>query len=278
MQIHRHTFFASIFIVLFIATGVSYAQTATTSNGNSATVHGSASASTTGTSTVVAGTATNNGVASVSGAESSEDWSSMDMESSQFAQNHPHIAKALKFLNDESYRAGIEAKMTNEDKQAIEAAVVDAKSNIETLKGLRPQYKAARATHDSLTLYQMEKTSRPNFDQLVIDRRTIIDIIAKYKFAPPATTTGSLLDPVYPNPVHLGGSPATISYHTQQSGPVKIVVTDASGSIVQDLSNESETLGDHTVSLNTKLPGAGTYYVTVESNGVKSTQKVEVVQ
>jgi hypothetical protein len=204
----------------------------------------------------------------------------MDLESSQFMQNHPRIAKAMKFLNNDSYRAGIEANLniSSEDKQAIEAAVADAKSNVETLKALRPQYKAARASHDSLALYQLEKTSRPNFDQLVTDRRTILDIIAKYKFAAPAASTGSLLDPVYPNPVHLGGSAATISYHTQQSGPVKIVVTDASGNIVQDLSKESETLGDHTVSIDSKLLGAGTYYVMVESNGVKSTQKVEAVQ
>ncbi len=275
MQIHRHTFFASLFTLLFIVTSATEAQ-------NTATARASAggtvvnSTATSGTT----GTAVNTGSVSAGGAEGSQDWSSMDIESSQFMQNHPRIAKAMKFLNNDTYRSGIEANlsMSSEDKQAIEAAVTDAKSNVETLKALRPQYKAARAAHDSLTLYQLEKTSRPNFDQLVTDRRTIIDIIAKYKFASPAATTGSLLDPVYPNPVHLGGSSATISYHTQQSGPVKIVVTDASGNIVQDLSKDSETPGDHTVTLGSKLPGTGTYYITVESNGVKSTQKVEAVQ
>ena len=99
-------------------------------------------------------------------------------------QNHPRIAKAMKFLNNDTYRSGIEANlsMSTTDKQTIETAVTDAKTNVATLKALRPQYKTARESHDSLTIYQLDKTSRPNFDQLVTDRKTIIDIIAKYKF------------------------------------------------------------------------------------------------
>ncbi len=266
MQIHRHILFASIFTILLFVSGNTQAQT-----GSSSTQNPWVQPSSSGTTPV-------HGSASVRGAVNGEDWSSMDFEAAPFLAKHPRIAKAMKFLNDENYRAGIEAPMTSADKQAIESAVADAKSNIQTLKGLRPQYKTARIAHDSAALYQLEKSSRPNFDQLLTDHRTIIDIIAKYKFATPSTTTGSLLDPVYPNPVHLGGAPATISYHTTQSGPVKIVVTDGSGNTVQEIANDTEGPGDHTVTLGTHLPGAGTYYVTVESNGVKTTQKVAAVQ
>ncbi len=263
MHTHRYTFFASIFTLLLVVSSATYAQNGATANGNSIIPHGDAN------STAI-------------GAGSSEDWSSLDMESSQFMQNHPRIAKAMKFLNNDSYRAGIEANLniSSADKQAIEAAVTDAKSNVETLKGLRPQYKAARASHDSLTLYQLEKSSRPNFDQLVTDRRTIIDIIAKYKFATPTTpaTTGSLFNPVYPNPVHLGG-PFTFSYDMKASGPFRIVVTDASGNIVKEIDSDTEAPGNNSMSqFGSIFPAVGTYYITVESNGAKSTQKVEVVQ
>jgi hypothetical protein len=274
MQTHRHTFFASIFTFLFAIMSVSYAQITTTSSGNSAAARASADG------TVVPGTTYVNNEASTHGAWGNEDWSSVDFESSQFAENHPRMAKALKFLNNESYRAGIEANMGSEDKQTIEAAVTDAKSNLETLKGLRTQYKAARATHDSLALYQMEKSSRPNFDRLVTDRRTIIDIIAKYKFASPAaTTTGSLLGPVYPNPVHLGES-FNFSYDMKESGPVRIVVTDASGNTVKEIAFDTEAPGDNSQlhQFGSIFPAVGTYYITVESNGAKSTQKVDVIQ
>ena len=262
MYIHRQLLLASSFTLLF-ASSAANAQNSATATG-SATAAASANASI--HSTVEP---------SVNG---SEDWSSMDLGSCGFLAKHPRIAKALKFLNNDSYRAEIEANMSAADKQIIEATVVDAKSNIETLKALRPQWKDARASQDGATLYQLEKSARPNIDQLIADHRTITDIIAKYKFAVPAATTGSLSDPVYPNPVHLGGSSATITYHIKQSGPVKIVVADAAGNTVQEITNENETPGDHTITVGDKLPGAGTYYVTIESNGVKSTQKVAVVQ
>jgi hypothetical protein len=265
MQIHRQLLLASSFTILLAPCTV-FAQ-------NSATATGSA------TATVSSNASIHSTVEpSVNGPAGSEDWASMDISSGSFLMSHPRIAKALKFLNNESYRAKIEANMSAADKQIVEATVVDAKSNLETLKALRPQYKTARASQDAATLYQLEKSARPNIDQLIADHRTITDIIAKYKFATPAATTGSMLDPVYPNPVHLGGAPATITYHTQQSGPVKVVLTDASGNTVQEIANDTEGAGDHTVTLGSNLPGAGTYYVTIESNGVKSTQKVAVVQ
>ncbi len=258
MKHYRQILSASSFSLLVLATGTSFAQAVNAPN-EAATAH-------------------RPDAGSMYNAAGGEDWSSMDFSSGAFLKNHPRLAKAFKFLNNESYRAGIEANMSAADKQTIESAVADAKSNLATLKELRPQYKTARAAHDSLALYQLEKSSRPNFDQLVTDRRTIIDIIAKYKFSASAATTGSLLDPVYPNPVHLGGSAANITYHTQDNGPIRIVVTDASGNTVKELANDTETAGDHTISLGADLPGAGTYYVTIESNGSRATQKVAVVQ
>src|SRR5580704_5458243 len=108
MHTHRYTFFASIFTLLFIVTSVTRAQITTTSNGNSASARGA---------TVVPGTGTVNNDEPAQGAwnkqdwAAKEDWSSLDVESSQFMQNHPRIAKAMKFLNNDSYRAGIEANL-----------------------------------------------------------------------------------------------------------------------------------------------------------------------
>jgi hypothetical protein len=118
-------------------------------------------------------------------------------------------------------------------------------------------------------------------EALRTDHRTIMQILAKYKIGPNAATsssTTSLTDPVYPNPLHLGGAPATITYHVDQAGPVNIVVTDAAGNIVQQFTENADAPGAHTVQLSSSLSRVGTYYVTVTANGAKSTQKVEAVQ
>ncbi len=199
---------------------------------------------------------------------------------STWMDHHPYLTKAFKFINDEQFRSTFEAKMTADDKQTIENAVADAKTNIASMKVLRPQFKSARETHDSAAMYEVFKNARPNFEQLRNDHRIVRAILAKYKIGPDAngTSTGSLTDPVYPNPVHIGGTPATITYHVDQAGPVNVTVTDAAGTIVQQFSENADAPGSHTLTLNSNLPRVGTYYVTVTAAGQKSTQKVEAVQ
>jgi flagellar hook assembly protein FlgD len=89
-----------------------------------------------------------------------------------------------------------------------------------------------------------------------------------------------LLDPVYPNPFIVGGGGlATVSYHLKDDGPVDITITDAFGTVVKHISNISESAGDHVVTVGPEtISRPGTYYVTVEADNTKSTQKVSAVQ
>ncbi|HEY3874472.1 MAG TPA: hypothetical protein VGM92_03270, partial [Candidatus Kapabacteria bacterium] len=66
-----------------------------------------------------------------------------------WASNHPRMAKAWKFVNDDNFRSSMENKMTPSDKQTIETTVADVKTNIASLKQLKPQFEAARASHDT---------------------------------------------------------------------------------------------------------------------------------
>ena len=194
-----------------------------------------------------------------------------------FIAKHPRFAKAWKFLNNASFRAGIEKPMTAGDKETIENAVTEIKSDIKTLKALKPEFKAARDSGDADQLHALFETGWPSIKQLIQDRKTILAIIAKYKDA--NTSSGQLLDPVYPNPITIGSTAATVSYHLKNDGPVNITVTDASGNIVKQISNVSESAGDHTITVGPEaISKPGTYYVTVEADNTKSTQKVAAVQ
>jgi hypothetical protein len=205
------------------------------------------------------------------------DFDNIPASPEEFIANHPRLAKAWKFLNNESFRASIEKPMTVADKQTIESKVTEIKGDIETLKALRPQWIAAHKSEDTAQIHELFHEGRPAFKQIRADRKIIIAIIAKYKNA--STASSELLDPVYPNPVTLGGSPATVSYHLNNDGPVNITITDASGNIVKQISNVSETAGDHTISVGPEsISKVGTYYVTVEADNIKSTQKVAAVQ
>ncbi len=167
--------------------------------------------------------------------------------------------------------------MSSTDKQTIESDVAQIKNDITTLKGLRPQFKAAHEAHDTAALHALFRSARPTFLQIRTDHKQIIQIIMKYRSAS-GTQSEHLLDPVYPNPVHLGTSGATITYHLTSAGPVNILITDASGNTVQDISKDAETAGDHTLTVGSSLTKPGAYYVTVIANGTKSTQKLAAVE
>ncbi len=195
----------------------------------------------------------------------------------QFMAHHPKLAKAWKFLNNAEFRSELEAPMTSADKQTIEAAVVDIKSNFKALREMKPQFVVAREAHDKEEIYRLLHTVRPNLDQIRTDRRTILDLLAKYKFAK-ASNSSSLAKPIFPNPVRVGGAPATVTYQLKKSGPVTITVTDASGNIVQQISNTMETEGEHSITLGSAITKPGSYYVTIEADNMRSAQKLAVVE
>ncbi|GEM_PF-3193354 len=199
-----------------------------------------------------------------------------------FDAAHPRLARAWRFLTDESFRASIEAPMSAADKQTIETAVADLRSALATLKSLRPQLSAAREANDTATIHELWKSARPDLDRIRTDRRTIMDLIAKYKFqngpANGSQSSGSLLQPVYPNPIHVGGGPATVTYHLSADGPVTILVTDASGTVVEQIANQQERAGDHTVTVGSGITRPGAFYVTVVAGNSKTTQKLAVVE
>jgi hypothetical protein len=178
---------------------------------------------------------------------------------------------ARRFLNDASFRDSLEANISANDKQTIEKDVEQIKSDIATLKSYRNEFKTARTTHDTATLHQLFSTARPIFQQIRTDRKAIMDLLRQYKNA-------SVVQPVYPNPVRIGSTAATISYTLKTESNVTIAMTDASGRIVQEITNGVEGAGDHTVSIGPNLTKPGVYYVTIQTGSTKTTQKLVAVE
>jgi hypothetical protein len=88
----------------------------------------------------------------------------------EFIANHPRLAKAWKFLNDESVRAKIESPMSSADKQTIENAVTEVKGDIEKLKALRPQFVEAKKGDDTAQIHALFHEARPSIKQIRADR------------------------------------------------------------------------------------------------------------
>ena len=202
----------------------------------------------------------------------------------QFGARHKGLqvcwAQAEKFLENDKYRASLEAKMSAADKQKVETAVAEIKNDITTLKGDRSEFKAAHLAHDTATLHQLLATARPVFEQIREDRTTIMDILKKYKSASSTIGNAPVIQPIYPNPIHIGGTtPATISYTLKTESNVTIELCDASGRVVQEISSGIQPAGDHSVTIGSELTAKpGAYYVTIETGSTKTTQKIVAVE
>ena len=176
---------------------------------------------------------------------------------------------------DDAYRTSLEAKMSVADRETIEQTVGDIKVHIASMKEHRSEFESAIASHDTASVRRMVQAARPVFGELKADRKTILEILAKYKTVKNAGLSAPVL--VYPNPVHIGGSGATVTYHVEHDGPVTLTVTDASGKAVEEITNANEVAGDHTVRLGSTLVKPGAYYINIEVNGKRSSQKVAAV-
>lgn len=194
------------------------------------------------------------------------------------SMKRPNFALEMRFLRDANFRDSLERPMTVADKDTIETDVTQIKSDIALLKTLRPQMRAAREAQDTARLRALFRSSRPEFHLIRADRHTIIEILERYKSQAGSVQTANLLDPVYPNPVRLGTGPATISYHLTAAGPVTIIVTDAFGNIVEQISKDSQPAGNYTLAVGSSIAKAGAYYVTVIGGGSKSTRKLAIVE
>ena len=190
-----------------------------------------------------------------------------------------HWAQSRKFLEDEKFRAGFEANMNDADKRSLEAAVAEIKSDMEILKGYRSDLKmdrgdfmTERVIRDTATVHRFIAQARPVFEQMRTDRKTIMDLLKKYRNAP-------TVQAVYPNPVHVGStSPTTFSYTLKTESDVKIIVSDANGRVIEEISKTQQSPGEHSVSLGPNFTKVGAYYVTIETGSTKNTQKVAVVE
>ncbi len=76
-----------------------------------------------------------------------------------------------------------------------------------------------------------------------------------------------------PNPADQTES---ISYHLENSGMVRITLTDEAGREIRVLQNSSAQAGTHILSADLQPLEAGTYFVRLEANGASTTQKLVI--
>ncbi|MEJ2721663.1 MAG: T9SS type A sorting domain-containing protein [bacterium] len=82
---------------------------------------------------------------------------------------------------------------------------------------------------------------------------------------------GAKLGPAVPNPFN----PVTrIPYHLGESGHVRLAVYDVAGRLVTELVSERQTAGDHSVEWRAENLPSGTYFYTIEMNGVRDARKL----
>ena len=189
------------------------------------------------------------------------------------------LGKAMRFLYNDTYRTSLEAKLDALDKQTVEGATTDAKEVIEAMKTKKEAFRTAMVSHDTATLHTMMRDAKPELERLRADRKTILDVFAKYRTTAPApVATGTSPAMIYPNPVRAGSAAARIQYHLKAAGTVRIVITDQQGQVVRELAMNGESAGDHTVEIGDALKGVGTYVVTIEADGTRRVEKVAVVE
>ena len=79
----------------------------------------------------------------------------------------------------------------------------------------------------------------------------------------------------YPNPFN----PATsINYGLQKDGYVEIMVYDASGRLVEELVNQNQTAGYHSITWNASNQASGMYFAKMVAGDVVQTQKLVLLK
>jgi flagellar hook assembly protein FlgD len=75
----------------------------------------------------------------------------------------------------------------------------------------------------------------------------------------------------YPNPFN---PETTIAYNLVEDGNVNISVYNIKGQKVAELTNESQTAGDHSVVWKADSQASGIYFVKMHTNGTDQIQKL----
>ena len=91
------------------------------------------------------------------------------------------------------------------------------------MKAKKEAFRTAMVSHDTATLHTMMRDAKPELERLRADRKTILDVFAKYRTTAPApVATGISPAMIYPNPVRAGSAAARIQYHLKAAGTVRI--------------------------------------------------------
>jgi hypothetical protein len=215
---------------------------------------------------------------------------------------NPHVRiEAGFFLGHDSCRWALEAKMTTEDAQDFEAATLALKADGQSIRDLMKQLRDAMRAHDSATVTSLRDQLRAAQEKIRADRDAYMQILTKYAdqigavhkecWSPrrsdggrgDKSTEGGNIErvlkasPIFPNPVNYGGD-GTLNYELTADAQVNIILTDAMGTVVQQLTNDAEVAGKYTVTIKTAGLQTGTYYLRIQAGTDVQTQKISVVQ
>ena len=91
----------------------------------------------------------------------------------------------------------------------------------------------------------------------------------------PYHPSGYALEHIYPNPFN---SQTLITFVAPQDGTVKIVLFDATGRLVDQLSNDYWSAGRHLIVLDGENYAAGSYFVRLEARDVKLERTINLVK
>jgi hypothetical protein len=206
-----------------------------------------------------------------------------------------------RLLHNDSCRQALELLMTPDDAHALEANLAKLKADGDQITALRTQLKAAREAHDTATLRMLWGQVRMIMQDVGMTNKAVSDILGKYRDAITATlkdcgahkgphrdpngggTTGELrleVKPIFPNPVSLRSAQAmsaSLMYSLSADADVNITLMDATGTIINQIANDHETMGMHTAVINVAGLQAGMYLVRIQAGSVVQTQKLVIV-
>lgn len=204
------------------------------------------------------------------------------------------------FVGHDTCRWALEAKMSDADAQAFEAAALAIQADDQQMRDLMKQIREAFRAHDSATVASLRsqidalrtkgKADRDAYMQILKKYADQIGAVRKECWTPirpdgrrdKGTTGGNgghILEarPLYPNPVK-AGDVVTLEYVLSADADVNITLNNAMGTTLQQVTTGSEVAGSYKTEINTSGLEAGGYYVRIQAGTNVQTLKFAVVQ
>jgi hypothetical protein len=205
-------------------------------------------------------------------------------------------------LRSDSCRLSLEAQMSPADAAALEVDLAALKANADQIKTLLGHIRDARHAHDTATVHLLVTQLRALIDAQRTQAKAINDLLANYtaiintvwhdchnggkgRHGANNGGTGDLrleVKPLFPNPVSArtsnGGGQVTLMYSISADADVNITLSDAQGTLVQQVAMDHELAGQHQAMMNASALNAGIYIVRIQAGTSVQSQKLVVIQ